>query len=606
MELNRIEVEGFKSFQKPQVLELSSLPAGLYYVSGVNEVEEVLEGNGAGKSSLYESVFWALYGKTSRNVRGGNIHSWNYKGPCRVVLETNIGTVRRERTGKGIVLELNGEVIDQRTLETRLRLTPDAFLHSLYLAQFSPCFIDLSPSARMELYSEIMELEFWENKSRYAGEIKGEFESTLSTLDKKCERLQGALSELKIACANSIEEKNRWVTEHRKRMRAVESEVQEAKEALEKARKETAQAEKRLEKVKAEAVTFNNEAEKVRVRIEGLRKRLDEAREGLAVRLDRLKQLKESLKDFEALGPICRHCKQKVDSRHKAKHLAGLAEEIENAEKEVARAKEEVRNRERLIEEQQKAGAARLTPPNVDLAYSMLRAAKDKERHLESMLEHKVKELNERREEPNPWDARGKELERRRDAARMELSKLKTDLQEVRWFANAFDFWARSFKDIRFFVIRESLEQLNAEVNESLIQLGLKDWRIEFELEKETKSGSVKRGFVCSVYSPHTEKQVEWEAWSGGESQRLRLAAQLGIANLILTRSGVGSNFEFLDEPSNWLSEAGIKDLLEVLEERALRYERRILIADHRTLDYPFAGEIRITKSAAGSQIEVV
>jgi energy-coupling factor transporter ATP-binding protein EcfA2 len=137
-----------------------------------------------------------------------------------------------------------------------------------------------------------------------------------------------------------------------------------------------------------------------------------------------------------------------------------------------------------------------------------------------------------------------------------------------------------------------------------LFSLGLEDWRISFSMDEETKSGSVKKGFSTFVKSPHNKTKVRWEAWSGGEGQRLRIAGSMGLINLILSRRGYTTNIEIWDEPSNYLSDPGIRNLLETLAMRAQTLDKQIWVVDHRTFEYGgFEKVIKIVKDKKGSHI---
>lgn len=105
-------------------------------------------------------------------------------------------------------------------------------------------------------------------------------------------------------------------------------------------------------------------------------------------------------------------------------------------------------------------------------------------------------------------------------------------------------------------MISEVLTQLELEVNNKLFQLGLQDWKVLFAVEGLTKGGKVKKGFTVTIITPYNLEPVNWNAWSGGESQRLRLAGSLGIADLITSRCPYVPTFEVFDEPSSYLSEA--------------------------------------------------
>ena len=111
-----------------------------------------------------------------------------------------------------------------------------------------------------------------------------------------------------------------------------------------------------------------------------------------------------------------------------------------------------------------------------------------------------------------------------------------------------------------FFFSGAALTKLGVWVQE----LGIK-MHIKFDTERETTTGTVSKGFQVLIYSPDNKEPVPWEAWSGGEAQRLRLAGSMGLASLILDSKGIKSNIEIFDEPSAYLSQSGIEDLVELL-----------------------------------------
>ena len=166
-------------------------------------------------------------------------------------------------------------------------------------------------------------------------------------------------------------------------------------------------------------------------------------------------------------------------------------------------------------------------------------------------------------------------------------------------------YWVAGFKRVRLFIIEETLKALEMEVNSSLTSLGLVDWQIEFDVERENKSGGVTKGFVVFVRSPDHPEPVRFESWSGGETQRLQLAGDLGLANLIMQQAGLVSTIEMLDEPSEHLSTEGVMDLVETLAQRAIHDDKRILLVDHRTIDFSgFTDTINIIKTEDGSAFE--
>jgi len=178
-------------------------------------------------------------------------------------------------------------------------------------------------------------------------------------------------------------------------------------------------------------------------------------------------------------------------------------------------------------------------------------------------------------------------------------------LDEVKSNQRLYSYWVQGFKDLRLRLIGEALQQLEIETNSSLMELGLIGWELRFTIDRETKSGSFQRGFNVMVQSPSNKQQVPFEVWSGGESQRLRLAAQMGLSNLIRSTSGTTLNLEVWDEPSQFISAGGVEDLLDSLRNRATQEKRQVWVVDHRTLGYSdFDNIITVCKNLDGSYIK--
>jgi energy-coupling factor transporter ATP-binding protein EcfA2 len=102
------------------------------------------------------------------------------------------------------------------------------------------------------------------------------------------------------------------------------------------------------------------------------------------------------------------------------------------------------------------------------------------------------------------------------------------------------------------------------------------------------------------------QRTVPFDVWSGGEGQRLRLAGTLGLIDFIENYNNVAFDIEVYDEPTTWLSNVGISNLLEALAERAEVLNRRILVVDHRDLASmgEFTNTVNVIKDDNGTHIE--
>ncbi len=566
MKILRLEVQGFRSFTSPQTLDLTKLTPGLYHVSGKNLVEPELEANGAGKSSLFESIYWTLYGKTSRNLKAKSVKNWNSDERCGAVLDlqTTSGPVSLLRTWGPNALEVSGKSvgdrpIDQIELEKLIGLSPEAFLFSIYFAQFAPAFVDLSPADQTAVFSTVLGLDLWERASKLANERTTDAEAHVQRARESVARLQGQAEEL--LAQDYSKAQGEWEKSFKTELKAATDTLALKKQVM--------------EALLAEAKVYDKitEAADKQLRVVG----------DLANDRDRL------FRDVNKLSAQnitkCPTCGQPVNRQHIKKELAKITALLDQKEIELDAAKKK------------HSGLCKQIPAD----YESKQSAADREFQFAHADFLNVKSKT------NPYTKLRAEQEQRGEQLAQQLDKVEAELVTSEKQVKVTQYWVKGFKEIRLSQIQESLSQLTIEVNETLYQLGLQEWSVEFDIERENKSGTINRSFTILIRSPHTEDAVPWEVWSGGESQRLRLAISLGFANLITSRMGIQPNVEMYDEPSQFLSESGIQDLLTVLAERAERQKKIILLADHRVLDFGgFAGTLMVTKDENGSHIETV
>lgn len=615
MRVSSVTVQGFRSFASPQTLEPTKGGPGLYYVTGRNEVEPELEANGAGKSSLFEALFWCFYGRTSRGLRAGSVQCWLPKSPkCRVAVVFDHHGQHHEliRAWSPNVLTLDGRPVDQEQLEQVVGLGPDAFLQAVYFAQFTPAFVDLPPSERLALLSNVLRLEKWEKASAHCTEQVRVLEKQRSELQHKTAAAEGEICGLDTDSLGARE--SEWATRKQERLAELE-------------RNQTA-LQSEADTVKRRLTIFQRTEEKLPVRsnaepaaspLPALRSDLTVAESALnkavaqeadlksQVRL--LNKEKKEITDLDT-GDPCPICRQPIAAKHikaETKRIDDQLKELENQVEVAALHREQVQDtvtgtRNRIREDEAHESEARQAKATKD-------AAKAKIESDLRLAEDRVARLTAERKrvsgETNPHTAALARAHARKQELTDRIQDLQTQLHDVEQLVTAIGYWTKGFKDLRLFVVQRVLSQLELEVNNTLVALGLADWTIKFSIEQETKSGTLKRGFTILIHAPHSEDAVPFEVWSGGEAQRLRIATGMGLANLIGGRLGLDSNIELWDEPSSWLSDAGITEMLGVLEERAKSTGRSLWLADHRTLDYGgFVGVITAVKTAQGTRIE--
>lgn len=603
-----VEIEDFKCFRGSHIFEFPDEP-GLYYLTGKNEYNTRLGANGTGKTSLIDAVSWCLYGKTSRGLRASDVVTWGKK-KCSVSVSVMVGgrEVSITRTQGPNTLTVDGQGATQEEVEQLLRLKQDAFMASVILPQFGESFFDLGPTQKLGMFSQIMGLDYWLDKSDQAKEKAGVTYQAIMQLDGQLSKLDGRLEATR-ADSKDLKKKIKTFDKEMARVRKdliaerkkLEGRYSAAKAKLKKLGKTSTKDDKALEEVTAAIHECGNEFSKAND---------DLARVVAEIRYaDRtVKDIDGELKDLRALkGDICPTCKQKVGAGHVDSHHDKLSKKLVKVIKEVNTLKaEEAKLHEKLNELRKDINDLRVLrdelKSKVDDRAEELRSAKNKVERVEADLQHCERDIKKLEGKDNPYNDL---LKNRRNAIKemkAERADLIEELERLKEKHEAISYWVGGFKRVRLFVIEDALTALEVEVNNLLITLGLIDWKITFDVERENKSGGVTKGFSVFIHSPKHSEPVKWEAFSGGETQRLRLAGDLGLANLIMEQAGLTNYIEILDEPSEHMSPEGIEDMIETLHQRAHDTGRQIWLVDHSTMDFGgFSGTLTTVMDENGA-----
>ena len=606
----KIELEDFKSYVGAHSFKFPS-KAGLYHLTGLNKKRKRLGPNGAGKTSLLDGIKWCLYGSTTRHLRSTDVVTWGKKS-CAVTVKLNIDG-REEvisRTHGPISLKLNGQLVEQHAINKLLRLNEEAFTYSVIIPQFGKSFFDLSPTQKLTVFSQIMELDFWLDKSKLAN-------TTLSVLK------EGILT-----CTSTIEHS-------RDRLKGLKEEIEDL---ADKERKHTTEADKKisflreqnseytadLKQCESRVETVTKSVNRLRAELKDLQDGFQECHKARQMAADVLAQVRASMgqiraeitavghdiEGVEALGPVCDTCNQPIDAKHKAKQVAAhnkkldsLTDKLADSEKLLTKHKNKVDSFDADYDKFRKL----ISKVTDDLNEAINKKSKTEfaVKNIERSITDNKQLISETEKKSNPYSSLIESKEQTLSKLKKQLAEAKTQLEQLNAEAEAVGYWVNGFKRIRLFIIEQALTSLEIEVNNHLTTLGLTDWRIEFDVERENKTGGISKGFTVFIYSPDHNKPVKWESWSGGETQRLRLAGDLGLANLIMERIGLRSCVEFHDEPSEHMAVEGIEDMLETLHERAHETGRKIWVVDHQAFGFgDFSGKLTVVKDKNGSNIQ--
>lgn len=602
-----VEMTNFKSFSKTTKFVFPKEP-GLYYLTGRNEFSPRLGPNGCGKTTLIDAIEWCCFGRTTRGLKSSDVVTWGKKTAnvtMRLVIDGERHTIVRNQSPNHLTID--DEPVEQAELEKLLRLNYEGFNYSIVIPQFGDSFFDLAPTPKLALFSKVLGLDMWLDKSKAASRLATEVESDVHELSKQEASIQGRLETLQAATedlegkAKDFEsERTEKVKKLKAKKKDLQSNVAELAKVAESQIAEASKGMKEIDRLTDDLQTALSEVDNLKHRKRDLARDVQDL-------LARRTEVLRGIETLEKLGPTCPKCFQPISKKHLAAHRAEAEEKAEGIMASYASVLAELKKVDKTFETADQNRAE--IRSNLEAARgsfeSKLRAKTKAEReHRDAVVE--LRDLDTKIEETqtkkNPYDKLLEENKADIKEAKKRLAKILTDLEGTKELVGAVDYWVKGFKRIRLFVIEESLRALEIEVNNQLASLGLLGWSVKFDVERETKAGGISKGFSVFIQSPKVDKPVRWEAWSGGEVQRLRLAGDLGFANLILEQAGHNNRIEFYDEPSEHLSTEGVEDMVETLYDRAHSQNKRVWLVDHTTIGFgQFSGTLTAVMSKDGA-----
>lgn len=582
--LEELTLIGFKSFEH-QTIQFPE--DGFVLIAGDNQLEPRLGANGAGKSSIFDGIAWVLYGTSVRGVRTADLIRTGHKtAEGRVALDIDGTRHEIARSGPPARLFLDGRQVEQAAVDRLVGMSRLRFLHSVVFGQAVPLFIDLPVPKRGELLDEILDLEFWMRAADRAGKQTTAAERRLAALRTEIGRTEGALSQLE-SDVDLAGQEEAWASARDQRMRELLDKFEQDELALAVLQRESAE-DVQTQDVDALGAEYHR-----------LKRAEAEIAQRIALREQAHAMVLEDIQFFKGAGD-CPVCNQPITREFAEKHLGeqrqASADHVAALKKlNAALAEARVIANEACQRWEAARRSAEVVRREAAVRTERVRSA---QRALEG-LERQVEQLAE---EANPYTVRRRRVDEDRKRLDAQLATQQADEISLATEAARYDFWRQGFRRVRLFCIERVLKQLELETMNAAQSLGLAGWKINFSTETETRAGTSKMGVQVTVQSPALSGI--FDAWSGGEGQRVRLCVALGLSGLIQRWAGVRWNLEVYDEPTAWLSEAGIEDLLDFLRDRADVSGKPVFLCDHRALAHAgFSKIMTVVKDENGSRM---
>ncbi len=418
----KLTVQGFLSYRDETEIDFSRL-----------EVACISGANGAGKSSLFDAITWALFGKARRNDDDALINDavkQNAKGGCRVALEFDYesGRYRVERIkerGKAAQLEFqmradggewkplteSGLRATEERIRQTLHLDYDTFINSSFFLQGkADLFSQQIPARRKEILGSILGLEIWE---AYREETALRRRAQENELNLRQQMLNEILAELDQEPA-------------RKEKLALLAQTLEKSAAL-RAQKEQAlnQAREDYRKVKADqeqAAGLSKRLDGDRGRSQDLEAQIAQRQADLAAGEEVLQQSEEITRAYQAWQAL----------RNELENWEKLAGQYHGVQAERARYEAEIHAEEaRLRQEQHHLLESQQEILKIEKAQTGLQAEVAADKRKLEVLETHIKEIPQLEEKLSGLLTRNSELRAENLRLKDSMEQLKKDIEAL-------------------------------------------------------------------------------------------------------------------------------------------------------------------------------
>lgn len=578
LEFDRLIIRNFKAIPK-LVFDLKRGP-GFYFLRGQNKDEPSLGSNGAGKSSIWDALTWCLFGRTVDGSRTPDLKPWSGgEGATIVIAIIRVDGIRRKIKRRNNKITLDETETNQDTIIKLIGMELPLFANTILLGQGEDLFYDLNPRDKLQLLSDARGLEKWEQRSKLATERVQVLTAKQNILQGELEGFDRSIEQTSKLLKSVRMESQSWEDSRTDRLSDYQSQINKLSIKFENRSNELASADLRYDS----AMTELKILQKTNPELEAVKQKYDDFIVKIKMSARELTRLFAELKTIKT-ATRCPTCGQSIKNHSgMQKHRDEIERLIKIEQKVHQEPPKSLVMKYRQLEKQE-ADANTYRQQFYEKA-DTARHDLDHLRPLVSEFKTKIAELKktllEKENEENPHTNQVEKLRSQLKRLRHDQADTKSEFQSRSRKIIRTKFWVKGFKDVRLFIIDEILQEFEFVTNTMLAEVGLIGWKVEYNVERETKSGNLHRGLNVMILSPRNNKLVRWESWSGGEGQRLRIIGSLALSEVLLNHAGVQTDLEILDEPNQFLSSEGVRDLRAFLSERSAQIGRATWLIDH-------------------------
>lgn len=563
---DKISISGFLSVGEDQEITLSN--QSFTVVKGVNNEGKTQLSNGAGKSSIFEAVFWTLTGETLR----GSSEVINEKVKsgclCSLTLHDDLNTYEIKRSkkhptlGNACLFYINNELVSDQTKKSETLISqtipsvsdPEILGSIILLGQGLPFrFSSFSPIKRKELLETIISSS---EATKLASDLKNksvDITSKISGLALNITKTDGLIQGLNSTLDYLNNQRNSLLS----------SEVIDTKI------KELEDKKLLINNDLSDIIKIVDELQEQAVSIQGT---LDTENEELHKYQASLSMVNSYLSSFKSGNcPTCGRPYEITEESEKQRESLEVKQSMLNNN--IDKIKEKIEQSKTNLQQTRLQSGQKLQEK-----FSLETQLHDIDRSIAALESNKSNET---------------EIINQITAKEQEITQLKINQQEMKSQSESFNKELECVDYLLRLTSREFKSYLVKEVISFLSDRAMHYSSYLFE-NKQVEVLLSGNKILITVNGRH------YENLSGGERQRTDLIVQFALRDLLMVVSGFSTNLLILDEAFDNMDSVGSKKLIDLILKELSDIDSVFIITHHEELGIPYDHQITIEKGLDG------
>lgn len=614
--IRQIEIENFRSIQSKVTINIKP---GLYSIEGINNDENT--NNGSGKSTLISALYWCLTGNALTNeALADDVINAKVGKNCKVsvFIESSQGDIKITRTrgdsefGNNLFLEIADQdltchkVMDTQTRINQLFKIPFELLHSTIMMthDIKSAFSELTPQQRVQTLESIRDYSVWDK-------VREEANKDIKSYNKEIQELN-----LKLSNTNGSKQ-----TYEKMLLTAGEN-----CKALTKTFDET-EIDNQINSLTLQNKSYLESITNIEIQNKELNKIIDESiNKSLQQKLNEITdtanniklslqsaeyERKEKVKDIDIIEawfkndkcPTCGHLLDRTEKEisEKSSHREELNKQLIFINEKIKKLNDDIASKRKewaQVNTQLKVSEQNLNDFRTKLCENNTKINDLKSKELANTRELAKLELEKKNHSSqvdklnNDIVSYKKEIDLISSSEILLNEQLKS-LENKRQLSDYFYKLLGSKGELRPYLLKQDIGYLNS-CMQTYIHQFFKNTEVELCLD-----GS---NIEILINSNGIKKKVT--SLSGGEKKRLNIAIQLALYDLIQATSQISFNVLWLDEIESELDQAGVEQLINIIEDKSNEAESVFWITNHPNVKESIANKIVCTKSFGVTTIE--